>query len=74
MPKFQNLSTAEKILLAEELWDSVLEGEASVPLSDKHRKILEERLKTYELDGEPGTPWDIVKQRVKEKSLQNTLG
>lgn len=66
MSKFQNLSTSEKILLAEELWDSALADEASVPINEELRKILEERLKGYELDSNTGTPWDVVKQRILE--------
>ncbi len=66
MSKFQNLSTSEKILLAEELWDSALEDETSVPLSKEHRKIIEERLKAYEVDADAGTPWEVVKERIME--------
>ena len=64
MSKFGDLSTSEKMLLAEELWDSALEDEASIEISEEHKKILEERLKAYELDGDPGTPWEVVKKRI----------
>ncbi|MDH5547961.1 MAG: addiction module protein [Gammaproteobacteria bacterium] len=66
MSKFQNLSAAEKMLLAEELWDSALEDESSIPLSDEHRKILEERLKAYELNPNSGSSWDEVKKRIMD--------
>ncbi len=64
MSRFQNLSVSEKILLAEELWDSALNEESSVPLSEEHRKILEERLKGYELNPDAGSSWDVVKSRI----------
>ena len=66
MSKFQDLSTAEKILLAEELWDSALADEASVPMSDEHRKIIEQRLKAYEEDVDAGAPWEVAKKRILE--------
>ena len=66
MSKFQNLSTSEKILLAEELWDSALEDEASVPLNEEHQKILDARLKEYELNSDEGNPWEVVKQRIMD--------
>ncbi len=66
MSKFQSLSTSEKILLAEELWDSALEDEGSVSITDEQKTILEERLRAYQLDGEAGSPWDVVKKRIME--------
>ena len=66
MSRFQNLSASEKMLLAEELWDSALEDESSIPLSDEHRKILEERLKAYELNPDSGSSWDVVKKRIMD--------
>ena len=64
MSRFQNLSASEKIFLAEELWDSALNEESSVSLSEEHRKILEERLKAYELNPNAGSSWDVVKSRI----------
>lgn len=64
MSKFQNLSASEKILLAEELWDSALSEESSIPIPEEHKKILEERLKAYELNPDVGSSWDVVKKRI----------
>ena len=64
MAKFQNLSTSEKILLAEELWNSALDDEAAISITDEQKEIIEKRLEAYQLDGDAGTPWDIVKKRI----------
>lgn len=64
MSRFQNLSAPEKMLLAEELWDSALNEESSVPLSDEHKKILDQRLVAYELNPDTGSSWDVVKKRI----------
>ncbi|MDH5693374.1 MAG: addiction module protein [Gammaproteobacteria bacterium] len=64
MSKFQSLTASEKILLAEELWDSALSEESEIPLSEEHKKILEERLKSFELNPNAGSSWDVVKSRI----------
>jgi putative addiction module component (TIGR02574 family) len=53
IPEIANLSTPEKILLAEDLWDSIAEDESSVPLPQSHMDELDSRLKSYEAN--PGS-------------------
>jgi len=38
----QELSQSERILLAEELWDSVAENQNELEVTDSHRKLLDE--------------------------------
>jgi putative addiction module component (TIGR02574 family) len=45
--EINQLSTAEKILLLEDLWDSIIRDEASIPLPQSHKEELERRLKRY---------------------------
>ena len=45
IPEIAGLSTSEKILLVEELWDSIAEDEANVPLFQSHKEELDKRLK-----------------------------
>lgn len=47
------LSTPEKILLVEDLWDSIASNESAVPVPQSHMEELDRRLKRYESD--PGT-------------------
>ncbi|OGL50061.1 MAG: addiction module protein [Candidatus Schekmanbacteria bacterium RBG_13_48_7] len=42
------LSTAEKILLVEDLWDSIVSDESAVPIPQSHKKELDKKLKKYE--------------------------
>jgi putative addiction module component (TIGR02574 family) len=67
MSKFQGLSTSEKILLAQELWDSALEKETDIQVTDSQKKILDERLAAYHLDKAQGDTWDVVKKRVLDR-------
>ena len=41
------LSTPEKILLVEDLWDSISSDESAVPVPQSHREELDRRLKRY---------------------------
>ena len=60
-----NLSVAERILLVEDIWDSVVEIPESVELSDADKAELDERLALYHQDPDAGSPWGMVKERIK---------
>ena len=47
IPEIAQLSTAEKILLVEDLWDSIASRQASVPVPQSHKDELDKRAKTY---------------------------
>ena len=44
IPELAGLSTPEKILLLEDLWDSIASDEGSVPVPQSHRDELDRRL------------------------------
>lgn len=48
IPEISKLSTPEKILLVEDLWDNIASDESAVPVPQSHRKELDKRLKRYE--------------------------
>lgn len=62
--KIHELSVAERILLAEELWDSVASNENAFPLTDDQKDVLERRLKQYSIDENAGDSWAVVKNRI----------
>ena len=47
-PEIDKLSTPEKILLLEDLWDSIASDESVVPVPQGHKEELDRRLKSYE--------------------------
>ena len=55
----------ERILLVEDIWDSIAQFPEAVPLSDSQRKELDRRLEAHNSNPATGTPWDIVKKRIK---------
>ena len=60
----QSLSTPERILLAEQLWDSVREKSDEIEVTPDQVKLLESRLSALEEDGDLGDSWNNVKGRV----------
>ncbi len=47
IPEIDNLSTPEKILLVEDIWDSIPADESKVPVPECHIEELEKRHKRY---------------------------
>lgn len=60
---FRKLSVAERIQLAEELWDSIPES-ADIPLTDTQRAELDRRLEDLEQHPDAGEPWEVVRARL----------
>jgi putative addiction module component (TIGR02574 family) len=58
------LSPAERILLVEEIWDSIASVPDSVELSEAQRAELDRRLAAYRANPAAGDPWDVVKARI----------
>ena len=48
IPEIDSLSTPEKILLVEDLWDRIAVDEPSVPVPHAHKKKLDRRLRRYQ--------------------------
>ena len=61
----QSLSTSERILLAEQLWDSVHDKSDEIKLTPEQVELLEARLVAYEDDGDPGDSWENVRVRIQ---------
>lgn len=62
--EIHDLSASEKILLAEELWDSAIKDESDIALTNKQKLELEKRLMAYENDRDVGSSWLNVKSRI----------
>ena len=58
------LSTPERILLAEQLWDSVHANSNEIEITPEQIKLLDSRLAALESDGDLGDAWENVKARI----------
>ena len=61
------LSIPERIQFVEDVWDSIRNVPDAVELSNEEKKILDQRLKSYHESPETGSPWEVVKDRIREK-------
>jgi putative addiction module component (TIGR02574 family) len=59
------LSVAERILLVEEIWDSIADDANELPLTEAQRDELDRRLAAYDKNPRAGSPWDEVKARLQ---------
>jgi len=48
IPEIENLTTSEKILLVEDLWDKIAVDESRIPIPQSHKEELDRRLARYE--------------------------
>ncbi|WP_310487617.1 addiction module protein [Chamaesiphon sp. VAR_69_metabat_338] len=62
--EISQLSIAERIQLAEDLWDSILDRQDEVELDKAQQQELDRRLEQHRQDSSTGSSWEIVKQRL----------
>ncbi len=62
--EIQELSVSERIILAEKLWDSVLNNESEIKLTENQEIELDKRLDAFMADHDIGSPWSDVKDRI----------
>jgi len=62
-----NLSVPERILLVEDIWDSVAEVPNIVPLTEEQKKELDRRLDAYHTNPAAGSPWEVVRERIRSR-------
>jgi putative addiction module component (TIGR02574 family) len=67
LPEISKLSTPEKILLVEDLWDSISSDKSSVSVPKSHKDELDKRLKRYQ--SAPGTllSLDDLRARIEKR-------
>ncbi len=61
------LSVAERILLVEEIWDSIAAESVNIPLTEAQKQDVERRLAAYEANPKDGSTWEEVKARLQGK-------
>ncbi len=61
------LSTAEKLELVEELWDSIPEEDEALELTAEQREDLDRRLAEADADPDGGVPWEEARERIRQR-------
>ena len=60
-----NLSVAERIQLVEDIWDSIAEVPEAVRLTEEQKTELDRRLDAYHRNPDEGSPWGMVRERIR---------
>ena len=61
------LSLAERILVVEQIWDSIAAEQASLPVTQAQQEELDRRLEAYRDSAAEGASWQEVKTRLRAK-------
>jgi putative addiction module component (TIGR02574 family) len=61
------LTVAERILLVQDIWDSIANVPEAVELTEVQRQELDARLEAYHRDPAAGSAWDVVKARISQR-------
>ena len=61
------LTVAERVQLAEDLWNSVAADTGELPLTAAQTDELDRRLAELVSDPGSGDPWDVVRERVERR-------
>lgn len=69
-PGFDELSVDDQIDYLQSLWDRIAATPEQVPVPDRHREVIEERVKDYEANPEAGESWDVVRERLRDRLRQ----
>ena len=64
LPAYQKLSTAEKLLLVEEIWDEITQHPDDLPVPSWHKAELDRRYHAYQQNPQEGSSWPEVKARL----------
>jgi putative addiction module component (TIGR02574 family) len=62
------LTIAERIQLAEDIWDSVAAFPEAIPLTDAQKEELDRRLQTYAKNPNEGISWDDLKAKLRKSA------
>jgi putative addiction module component (TIGR02574 family) len=59
------LTVAQRILLVEEIWDSIATEAEALPLIDNQKEDLDRRLALYRENPQAVTSWEEVETRIR---------
>lgn len=61
------LSAADRLRVAEALWQSAWDEQADLPLTPEQRQELDRRLADYDANPQQGDNWQVVSARLEKK-------
>jgi putative addiction module component (TIGR02574 family) len=61
------LSISERILLVEDIWDSIASVPETLQLTEEQKWELDRRLDDYHNNPGKGSPWEVVRERIRNR-------
>jgi putative addiction module component (TIGR02574 family) len=62
------LSVADRIQLAEQIWDSIAATPEAIPLTRAQQEELHNRIAAYEQGPDAGVSWEQLKAKLQDRS------
>jgi putative addiction module component (TIGR02574 family) len=62
------LTIAERIQLAEDIWDSIAAFPDAIPLTDAQKEELDRRLQAYAENPNEGISWNELKDKLRKSA------
>ncbi len=66
--EIKKLSIAERILVVEEIWDSIAAEQESLAVTEAQKEELDRRLDAYYASPDEGASWEEVKSRLQKRA------
>ena len=63
----KKLSIAERILLVEDIWDSIISSKEDFPINDEQKRELDLRLAAYYENPNEGKSWEEVRNNIQSQ-------
>ena len=62
------LSVPERILLVEEIWNSIADAPEALELTEDQAAELDRRLAAHRANPGEATPWSVVRERIRARA------
>jgi putative addiction module component (TIGR02574 family) len=64
--EIKKLNLAEKLLLVEDIWDSIAQGNSELPMPEWQKRELDKRYKEYKDSGQYLHDWQSVHEGMRK--------
>lgn len=62
-----DLSIPDRIVLVEDIWDSIVAEVETLEVTDEEKKLIDERLQAYHKNPNSVKPWKEIYERISRK-------
>jgi putative addiction module component (TIGR02574 family) len=61
----KKLSVAERLLIVEDIWDSIVGEQETMAVTESQKSELHRRIASYNTSPDEGRSWEEIKSRIK---------